>query len=81
MNYLPDKETTFEKKVHTAKEKLFKKMISNEEHILSQFLPPKKEDKYSLHPKAHCFQLPVKDDINFIPRILYSTLNQDKILC
>ena len=28
MNYLPDKETTFEKKVHTAEEKLFKKIIS-----------------------------------------------------
>jgi len=78
---LPDKETTFEKKIHTAKEKLFKKMTSNEEHFLSQFLLPKKEDKYSLRPKAHCFQLPVKDDINFIPRILYSTSNQDKILC
>src|SRR6218665_1627195 len=83
MKYLPDKETTFAKKVHTAEEKLFKKMISrpNEEHVLSQFLPPKKEDKYSLRPEAHCFQLPVKDGINFIPRILYSTLNQDKILC
>src|SRR6218665_2091622 len=38
MNYLPDKETTFEKKVHTAEEKLFKKMISrpNEETVLSK---------------------------------------------
>jgi len=62
-------------------ENLFKRMISNEEHVLCQFLPPKKEDKYSLCPKAHCFQLPVKDDINFIPRMLYSTLNQDKTLC
>ena len=72
-----------EKKVHTTEEKLFKKMISITKNmiVLIQFLPPKKEDKYSLRPKAHCFQLPVKDDINFIPRIiLYSTLNQEKIL-
>jgi len=74
MNYLPYKETTFEKKVQTAEENLFKKMISNEEHVLCQFLPPKKEGKYSLRPKANCFQLPVKDDINFILRILYSTV-------
>jgi len=33
MNYLPDKETTFEKKVQTAEENLFKKIISNEEHV------------------------------------------------
>jgi len=43
--YLPDKETTFEKKVQTAEENLFKKMLANEEHVLCQFLPPKKEDK------------------------------------
>src|SRR6218665_3554228 len=52
MNYLPDKETTFEKKVQTAKENLFKKMIANEEHVLCQFLPPKKEDKYSLRSQS-----------------------------
>jgi len=62
-------------------------MIANEEHVLCQFLPSKKEDKYSLRPKVcvprarRGFQLPVKDDINFIPGILYSTLNQEKILC
>jgi len=33
MNYLLDKETTFEKKDQTAEENLFKKMISNEEHV------------------------------------------------
>ena len=49
MNYMPDKETTFEKKVHTAEEKLFKKMTSNEEHVHS--LPPKKEDKIVCVPK------------------------------
>jgi len=37
--------------------------------------------EYSLRPRAHCYQLPIKDDINFIPRILYSTLNEDKIPC
>jgi len=81
MNYLPDKEATFEKKVHTAEDNLFKKLISNEEHFLCQFLPTQKDDKYSLRLKAHCVQPPIKDDINFIRRVLYSTLNQDKILC
>jgi len=45
MNYRPDKETPFEKKPQTSEENLLKKMISNEEHVLCQFLPPVKEDK------------------------------------
>ena len=74
MNYRPDKETTFEKRPQTAEENLLKKMISNEEHVLCQFLTPVKEDKQCLRPRAQCSQLPIKDDANFIPRIFYSTL-------
>ena len=51
MDYLPDKETTFEKKLQTAEENLFNKMIFNEEHVLCQFLPPKKEDNVVCVPK------------------------------
>ena len=34
MNYLLDKETTFEKKILIVKANLFKKIISYEEHVL-----------------------------------------------
>lgn len=34
-------------------------------------LPPKINQPYGLHPRPHSFELPRKDDGNFIPRVLY----------
>ena len=83
MKYLPHKETTFEKKVQTAEENLFKKMISNEEHVLCQFLPPKKEDKYivcvpKLIASSSLLKMTLILSLEYFT--LAYTLNQEKIL-
>jgi len=39
MNHLPDRESTFEKKVQSAIENLFNEMISYEEHVLTSSYP------------------------------------------
>ena len=65
MNFLSDKESTFEKMVQISKANLFKKIISNEEHVFCQFLLPKKKNKYSLCPRAHCYQLPINYYLGF----------------
>ena len=46
---------------HLCKNKditLFKAVLSNSNHVLNQFLPPKKETKYSLKGKGHGRTLP-----------------------
>jgi len=62
MYYLPENETIFEngptfEKIQTAEENIFKKIISNEEHVLCQFLPPNIKSKYSLRPRPHCYYM------------------------
>lgn len=41
---------------------------------LREHLPEVKQRNYHLRPSAHGFQLPIKDDCNFIQRLLYKDM-------
>src|SRR6218665_1540060 len=62
--------------VREAEDKLLSAVrpTSNQFHVLRRLFPPTIERKYSLRLRKHDFVLPPKDDKNFIPRVLYSSL-------
>ena len=69
--YYTENGITFDELCETADERLFKRMQTNSRHVLCKFLPDKQQHKYKLRKRAHEYKLPVKDDRNFINRILY----------
>src|SRR6218665_2922917 len=74
MGYLPGDSPAVSEMVRKAEDKLLSAVTSNQFHVLRRPLPPTIERKYSLRPRKHDFVLPPKDDKNFIPRVLYSSL-------
>ena len=61
----------FDELCSIADDELFKKVQSNKNHVLFQFLPDKKLDHYNLRKRNHDFVLPDKDDRNFLNRVLF----------
>ena len=57
-----------------ADERLLKSITSNPSHVLRKYLPKLKNTGHNLRPRAHGYELPPKDDLNFIPRTLYNAL-------
>src|SRR6218665_891961 len=51
---------------------LFSAICSNPHHVLYTFLPELKNTGHNTRKRVHNFVLPLKDDSNFIPRMLYS---------
>ena len=75
MGYLPgDSPAVSHEMVREAEDKLLSAVTSNQFHVMRRLFPPTIERKYSLRPRKHDFVLPPKDDKNFIPRVLYSSL-------
>ena len=68
----------FEALLASADQNLFKKVLNNEEHVLYPKLPPEKSTGYFLRSTtlARCFA--VKDDHNFLNRLLFSRLYNAK---
>ena len=61
--------------VRKTEHTLFKSILSNPAHILSNLLPPLRSTVYSLRQRAHSYQLPKKTSTlkarNFMMRLLY----------
>ena len=57
-----------------ADKSLFRSITSNPGHVLSHFLAKAKSTGYNLRPRAHVYELPKKDNRNFMSRILYSDI-------
>jgi len=51
--------------------RLFRAATQDPNHVLRKLLPEAMRVIYNLRPRVHGFQLPAKDDRNFIPRLLY----------
>src|SRR6218665_3235515 len=60
--------------VREAEDKLLSAVTSNQFHVLRRLFPPTIERKYSLRLRKHDCVFYPKDDKNFIPRVLYSSL-------
>ena len=59
------------KRFVTLQTKDFIKIQNNPQHVLYKLLPVKKQTTYDLRRRGHDYNLPVKDDRNFISRTLY----------
>src|SRR6218665_2787807 len=57
-----------------ADQRLFRSVIRNPNHVLHELLPDVRRDSYNLRPRVHGFELPIKDDRNFISRLLYKDI-------
>ena len=60
--YLP----SFAEMASKADKSLFRSITSNPGHVLSRFLPRVKTTGYNLRPRAHVYELPKKDNRNFM---------------
>ena len=49
-------------------------IIHNPYHVLRQFFVGKAPTGHNIRPRAHNFVLPIKDNNNIVPRILYNEL-------
>ena len=72
--YYPENGYTFEKLFCRADGKLFNKINGNLKHVLFKLLPDIKHTNYNLRKRGHNFILPLKDNRNFISRIMYRSL-------
>src|SRR6218665_3410312 len=68
--FLPLSAPTAEQLAASADAQLFKASILNPYHML----PEKHSTNYRLRPRAHQFNLPQKDDKNFLPCLLFTNI-------
>ena len=74
LGFLPE-DVSFSDICQKQDNNLFTKILSNENHVLHQVLPPVRNILCSLRPRAHDRELPVANTAmrkNFITRLLYS---------
>src|SRR6218665_2538042 len=74
LGYLPAHCQTFNSLVNTAEDRLFSSVIRNSYHVLRPLFPPILTRRPGLRKRAHPFTLPLKDDKQCIPRVLYRAL-------
>src|SRR6218665_618767 len=70
--YLPESAPSFAEMALKADKSLFQSITSSPGHALSRFLPRVKSTGYNLRPRAHVYELPKKDNRNFMSHVLYS---------
>src|SRR6218665_1609290 len=61
--------------VSEAENRLFQAIIGDRNHVLRKHFPDIKRSNYNLRPRAHELTLPLKDDRNFIPRLLFRDIH------
>jgi len=74
LGYLPVDCQTFNALVNTAEDRLLSSVIHNSYHVLRPLFPPILTRRPGLCKRAHPFTLPLKDDKQCIPHILYRAL-------
>src|SRR6218665_2833098 len=74
LGYLPAHCQTFTSLVNTPQYKLPSSVIRNSYPVLRPLFPPTLTRRPGLRKRAHPFTLPLKDDKQCIPRVLYRAL-------
>ena len=57
-----------------ADDRLFKSILLNPNHVLRKHFPETRHTNHNLRLRAHEFKLPLKDDRNFVPRLLFKNM-------
>src|SRR6218665_1341569 len=76
--FLPGDAQPIADMANDADERLFRAITTDPSHVLRQLLPKPKHTGYLLRPRAHGYELPVKDEHNFISRMLYKNIYRPK---
>ena len=72
--YCPRNMPSFQTLCQTTDQKLFNSIISNSCHVLYHLLPPINQHSYNLRARPHNFTLPLKDNRNFLSRMLFTNI-------
>ena len=72
--YLPEDSRGATEMVCDAEDRLLRSVMRSKTHVLRSVFPPTNIRHHDLRPRPHDFQLPPKDDRNFIPRSLFRSL-------
>jgi len=75
MGYLPEEFPDAGELVDVADRRLLAAVTHSSDHVLRPLFPHVISRRPGLRRRQHEFTLPEKDDRNFIPRILFRTLN------
>src|SRR5688572_30225291 len=59
-----------------AEDRLLQAVVWNDSHVLRGLFPPKNSRRPGLRARMHNFDLPCKDDENFVSRVLYKHINR-----
>src|SRR6218665_82132 len=69
--FLTEQGTDVERQMTAVGNNLLRAVVRNERHVLRHLFPSEKLRIYDLRLRAQYFTLPLKDDSNFIPRVLF----------
>jgi len=72
--FLPEAAPDAETLAREADDRLFKSILLDPNHVLRKHFPETRPTNYNLRPRAHEFKLPLKDDRNFVPRLLFKDM-------
>src|SRR6218665_555074 len=76
--FLPGDAQPIADMVNDADERLFRAITTDPSYVLRQMLPKPKHTCYDLRPRAHDYELPVKDEHNFRSRMLCKNIYYSK---
>src|SRR5688572_30019504 len=79
LGYLPPEHQDLDRMMEDADVRLLLAVNRNSQHVLRGLFPPTVCRPYALRPRPHEYELPKKDDHNFISRVLYRTIRDVKI--
>ena len=76
---LPPEHQDLDRMMEDADVRLLQAVNRNSQHVLRGLFPPTVRRPYALRPRPHEYELPKKDDHNFISRVLFRTIRDVKI--
>jgi len=76
--YLLEEYGTASEKVSAAEVSLLRAIGNCPKHVLRSIYPPIVERTSDLRPRPHDYQLPERDDRNFINRVLFRLLRPEQ---
>src|SRR5688572_26497710 len=76
MGYLSAGATSIATRVGLAEDRLLQAVVWNDSHVLRGLFPPKNSRRPGLRARMHNFDLPCKDDKNYVSRVLYKHINR-----
>src|SRR6218665_216950 len=72
--FLPQAAPDAEALAREADDRLFKSILLDPKHVWRKNFPKTRPTNYNLRPRAHEFKLPLKDDRNFVPSLLFKDM-------